>query len=591
MQSTPHKYTTMFLALLTMITALSISAVAIYYSVAGLVAIFAAAAIPIMIMGGTLEVAKLVTAVWLHRYWSIATWWLRSYLAVAVVVLMFITSMGIFGFLSKAHIEQTSASTESVAQVERLTTEIARQQDVVKRAELKINALQTQGTGSDANVQSQIDKEQERIDKAFERVQPAIDEQNLIIQSQGKLFRDELAKIDASLAQLQSYIDAGEIKKAQQMVGAKADGAFGPNTAAKFREWQDARQQDRAALLTKIEQATNNPQARAAAEEIKRLRQTAERQVADSNALINRLRTNIGKTDKTAEIDAQIDEQNVRIKTANDSIDTLTEEKYALETEYRKLEAEVGPIKYIAEFIYGEQADKSMLEKAVTWVIVIIIFVFDPLAVLLLIASQYTFEYHRKQTDEEEMPSDEWELYERARAQAIVDNPGYNVDDPEEEANEDHRREDREETEQVDTSLPEAQPDETVEAQDEADTVVVAEEENLTPEQMAEPYVNVEPEPQKKSIESSEELRLTEEQLDELDKHPLWNDAKQRWKDDHPDETLKEYKLKYLHGIINKLPWEDYLAEPETHAATEQTGYIQNQEQNENSIWKRIGDK
>ena len=591
MQSTPHKYTTMFLALLTMITALSISAVAIYYSVAGLVAIFAAAAIPIMIMGGTLEVAKLVTAVWLHRYWSIATWWLRSYLAVAVVVLMFITSMGIFGFLSKAHIEQTSASTESVAQVERLTTEIARQQDVVKRAELKINALQTQGTGSDANVQSQIDKEQERIDKAFERVQPAIDEQNLIIQSQGKLFRDELAKIDASLAQLQSYIDAGEIKKAQQMVGAKADGAFGPNTAAKFREWQDARQQDRAALLTKIEQATNNPQARAAAEEIKRLRQTAERQVADSNALINRLRTNIGKTDKTAEIDAQIDEQNVRIKTANDSIDTLTEEKYALETEYRKLEAEVGPIKYIAEFVYGEQADKNMLEKAVTWVIVIIIFVFDPLAVLLLIASQYTFEYHRKQTDEEEMPSDEWELYERARAQAIVDNPGYNVDDPEEEANEDHRREDREETEQVDTSLPEAQPDETVEAQDEADTVVVAEEENLTPEQMAEPYVNVEPEPQKKSIESSEELRLTEEQLDELDKHPLWNDAKQRWKDDHPDETLKEYKLKYLHGIINKLPWEDYLAEPETHAATEQTGYIQNQEQNENSIWKRIGDK
>jgi hypothetical protein len=574
----------MFLALLTMITALSISAVAIYYSVAGLVAIFAAAAIPIMIMGGTLEVAKLVTAVWLHRYWSIATWWLRSYLAVAVVVLMFITSMGIFGFLSKAHIEQTSASTESVAQVERLTTEIARQQDVVKRAELKINALQTQGTGSDANVQSQIDKEQERIDKAFERVQPAIDEQNLIIQSQGKLFRDELAKIDTALAQLQSYIDAGEIKKAQQMVGAKADGAFGPNTAAKFREWQDARQQDRAALLTKIEQATNNPQARAAAEEIKRLRQTAERQVADSNALINRLRSNIGKTDKTAEIDAQVDEQNARIKTANDSIDALTEEKYTLETEYRKLEAEVGPIKYIAEFVYGEQADKNMLEKAVTWVIVIIIFVFDPLAVLLLIASQYTFEYHRKQTDEEEMPSDEWELYERARAQAIVDNPGYDSGPW-------MFRKEGVETEQVDAIVPKSQPSETDEASDEADQVVATEEENLTPEQMAEPYVNVEPEPQKKSIESSEELRLTEEQLDELDKHPLWNDAKQRWKDDHPDETLKEYKLKYLHGIINKLPWEDYLVEPETHAAPEQTGYIQNQEQNENSIWKRIGDK
>ena len=104
----------MIFGILTLITALCISAVAIYYSVAGLVAIFAAAAVPIMIMGGTLEIAKLVTAVWLHKYWDRATWWLRSYLSVAVVVLMFITSMGIFGFLSKAHIEQTSASEESV---------------------------------------------------------------------------------------------------------------------------------------------------------------------------------------------------------------------------------------------------------------------------------------------------------------------------------------------------------------------------------------------------------------------------------------------------------------------------------------------
>ena len=94
----------MFLAVLTLITALSISAVAIYYSVAGLVAIFAAAAVPIMIMGGTLEIGKLVTAVWLHRYWEKATWWLKTYLSIAVIVLMIITSMGIFGFLSKAHI-------------------------------------------------------------------------------------------------------------------------------------------------------------------------------------------------------------------------------------------------------------------------------------------------------------------------------------------------------------------------------------------------------------------------------------------------------------------------------------------------------
>src|SRR5210317_2349104 len=125
----------MALGILVLITALTISGVAIYYSVAGLVAIFAAAAVPIMIMGGALEIAKLVTAVWLHRYWRQTVWWLKTYLTVAVVVLMFITSMGIFGFLSKAHIEQTSAGQESVAQVERIDGEIKRLEDIIDRAE------------------------------------------------------------------------------------------------------------------------------------------------------------------------------------------------------------------------------------------------------------------------------------------------------------------------------------------------------------------------------------------------------------------------------------------------------------------------
>ena len=105
----------MLLGILTFLSALTISAVAIYYSVAGLAAIFAAAVIPIIIMGVSLEVGKLVTAVWLHRHWSRAAWWLKTYLSIAVIVLMFITSMGIFGFLSKAHIEQTSMSQEQVA--------------------------------------------------------------------------------------------------------------------------------------------------------------------------------------------------------------------------------------------------------------------------------------------------------------------------------------------------------------------------------------------------------------------------------------------------------------------------------------------
>jgi len=431
----------MALGIITFISALTISAIAIYYSVAGLAAIFAAAVIPIIIMGVSLEVGKLVTAVWLHRYWSRATWWLKTYLSIAVLVLMFITSMGIFGFLSKAHIEQTSAGQESVAQVERIEAQIVRNKDIIERAEQKIVALQTSGTGSDANVQAQIDKEQERIDNAYKRIQPAIDEQQKIIDSQAELYKKELAKIDEDLATLQGYIDNGETKKAQQMIGASADGIFGKKTADKIGDWQEEKSKERNELISKIERATNNPQAKAAREEIKRLRKTVETQIAQSNELINRLRLQLGNTEKADNIDEQVDEQNLRIKNANSEIDTLTDEKFALEGEYRKLEAEVGPIKYIAEFVYGDQADNNMLEEAVRWVIIVIIFVFDPLAVLLLIASQYTFNWSKQdkggslppssdpEPEDPEPPfsDEEWdeahrENYEHDRAKKIESN-------------------------------------------------------------------------------------------------------------------------------------------------------------------------
>ena len=184
----------MLLGLLVLLTALTISTVAIYYSVVGLVAIFAAAALPIMIMGGVLEVGKLVTAVWLHRYWKETVWWLKSYLSFAVILLMFITSMGIFGFLSKAHIEQTSAGEESVAQVERIVTEIARQEAIIVRAEAQITKAESSTNTQDNTVQEQIDREQARIDGAYTRIQPAIDEQLEVISLEEASLR-EIKKI------------------------------------------------------------------------------------------------------------------------------------------------------------------------------------------------------------------------------------------------------------------------------------------------------------------------------------------------------------------------------------------------------------
>ena len=152
----------MFLIILTFITALAISGVAIYYSILGLAAIFAAAAVPIMIMGTVLEVGKLVTAVWLHRYWKKAAWWLKTYLSIAVVLLMIITSMGIFGFLSKAHIEQTSMSQEQVALIKTLDDKEIRSQGKIERWTDEMNRLMK---GEDVRVDNLIDREQVELDK------------------------------------------------------------------------------------------------------------------------------------------------------------------------------------------------------------------------------------------------------------------------------------------------------------------------------------------------------------------------------------------------------------------------------------------
>jgi len=244
----------MFLGLLTLITSLVISGVAVYYSVSGLAAIFAGAAIPIIIMGASLEIGKLVTASWLHRNWKTAPFMLKSYLMIATIILMFITSMGIFGFLSRAHVEQGAPVGDVAAQVELLDE--------------KINAK-----------------------------------------------RSEIDQAKTATKNLDDVV-------AQYMLKGKDERSV---TAA------------------------NNA----------RKNQQKER-------------------DKLAK----------DIDSAQKEISKLQEIKLPLTTQIRKIETEVGPIKYIAEFMYGSNADKNMLERAVTWMILIIIFVFDPLAVLLLIAGQ-----------------------------------------------------------------------------------------------------------------------------------------------------------------------------------------------------------
>ena len=355
----------MFLAILTLFIALCISAVAIYYSVAGLVAIFAAAAVPIMIMGGVLEVGKLVTAVWLHKYWKQAAWWLKTYLATAVVVLMFITSMGIFGFLSKAHIEQTSASEESVARIETIQNEIDRQLGIVGRSENRIRDLENSDTGADATLQSQIDKEQGRIDKAFDRIQPAIAQQNKIItdaratdSTRTKPYEDQLTSITAEILrletsakeyetkienldtdssgvkpllaqiagleeeiirvtnQLQSKED-GQVRAGQAIIGVTSDGLFGGNTRTALAKWVQGQRDRITQIQGEVAQVRKDATSTVDAERTRLAGVVKDIRTVQIPALKARELTMLGKIDEVRQTESPV------ITTARDEIQRL----------------------------------------------------------------------------------------------------------------------------------------------------------------------------------------------------------------------------------------------------------------------------
>jgi hypothetical protein len=272
------------IAYLTLLSGLSISAVAIYYSVIGLTAIFAAAVIPIIVMGIVLEVSKLVATLWLKQNWSIAPRTIKIYLIIAIAILMLITSLGIFGFLSKAHSDQSLIS---------------------------------------GDVQSKLAIYDEKINTAKENIEAD---------------RRQLKQMDEAVDQVMARSTTEE--------GASRSNAI-----------RKAQARDRSALAKNIE--------------------------------------------------------------ANQKlIAAINEEAAPIRAEIRKVEAEVGPIKYIAKFIYGE-TDKNLLEKAVIWVIIVIVLVFDPLAVILLLASQFSFQSFKEK--EQSLIQSKLDTVEPNIDQAITD--------------------------------------------------------------------------------------------------------------------------------------------------------------------------
>ena len=488
------------IAYLTLLSGLSISAVAVWYSVAGLVAIFAAAAIPIMIMGIVLEVSKLVATVWLKMNWSIAPRLIRTYLIVAITILMLITSMGIFGFLSKAHLDQAVPTG-----------------DVVDQVSLLDEKIKTQRENIDASR------------KALKQMDEAVDQ-----------------------------------------VMARSTDEKGADKAANLRRSQ---QRER-----------------------------------------NQLQNDIAK--------------------AQNSIAKLNEERAPIAKDLRKIEAEVGPIKYIAALLYGDDPDQNLLEKAVRWVIIIIVIVFDPLAVILLLASQYSFQWFRKQEDEDDEESvNKWFADGKERARQLdkeaeeLDNSAsswpqastfwpfpamWNREEPKYEPDDGPLT-----NEQIQQIQEEANKD-------------LPKGEIITQEQL---FENID---DKHALEDwNQMIAEAEKAVDEekeLEDHEILEAAAETekqamaaWKHDNPDSSLKFQRRLLEKGAIDKLPWNDYLkaqpdfsddeaAEEAAKWALEQVenkkkdseldgdsgrtsdqenqgrleGYVQNAEQGDQTLWQRI---
>jgi hypothetical protein len=374
----------------TVLVALSISAVAAYYSIVGLVAIFAAAAIPIIIMGSVLEVGKLTSAVWLHLYWKKAPFLIKSYLTIAVLLLMFITSMGIFGFLSKAHIEQNAVAIEGKAQLERIASDIIRGEDIIARAETKIQKLDTQDESLDSGLQDKIATEEARIETVYTRLNEALTSLEQTLNDSVAPYQTQIEQSEVEITQIAEYVRDDKIKALQGLIGAKQDGQYGPKTAAKVEEYRLRLIETRDSALQIVTTLRNE-----ARTERQRLRTNAETTVDQSNQLINRLREQIG-TATNDDVEVEIQEQRDLIKATEAELDIIFEKKYELEAEARQLEAEVGPVKYIAELIYGNNADKNALEEAVRWVIIVLVIVFDPLAVVLVISGITIIEHARR---------------------------------------------------------------------------------------------------------------------------------------------------------------------------------------------------
>ena len=371
--------------IMTLFSALAVSVVAAYFSIVGLMAIFSALPMAILAMGVVLEIAKLVTASWVYQYWERIQFMMKTYMILAVVVLSLITSIGIFGFLSKAHMDQAATAGDAGAQVERIEQLVAREQGKITALEERIQRIDDGGT---LDVTDSIRQQEEIRDTAWDRVQGDID----YAEEQIDKIRDSL---DSDLALEQSKLDGLDAIVASYTSQGTTGNAFNrQDNVAKGLEVREGQKAERDAIDLKMKELRDYAEQQIAGyrNQISQYRADTQTTIDNANAEINRLRDNesnaqVGRDEQIDSLQAQIDAVYLTIEDYNADLF----EKRAI---VRTLDNEVGPVKYIAQLIYGESGTAAV-DSAVQIVIMLLIFVFDPLAIILVIAANLSFKERR----------------------------------------------------------------------------------------------------------------------------------------------------------------------------------------------------
>ena len=360
----------MFLAAIIFLSGVSISLVAAYFSIVGLATMFPGSKEAIIIMGAVLEVGKLIAAIWLHKNWDAAFGFLKYYLLSAVIILSGITSMGIFGFLSKSHVEHGASIEKEQAIISQIDQKISRKNEFIDQRKSLLQGLEDR-TGSNKQDNDSI------ILRLSERINSLKEEQDSLVEAQQLL----ISKSESQILELDAILDEAK----------KPKGFFG---ASNYPDVLESQQTERLKLKNTREDALKK---------IYEIQENFSKQISEVRSKIDSIQL---KPESISYVDPKIEKYQEDIEKAYTEINNLENQKFEYGSALRALEVEIGPIKYIVGALDEWLGFSVGTEQAIRIIIVVLIFVFDPLAILLLISATITYSASK----DEDLPPDVKEI-------------------------------------------------------------------------------------------------------------------------------------------------------------------------------------